>query len=372
MFIFRVLIMIVGLVGCFNAFADTGCPIGYGYQPPMVFVGNNLNGATTITGGVTQNGDRITNDARYRTNNFTEIPVEFGKSYTVATNDDAQILLATYDANHNFIERVEVFDNTYSCQNNVKYVIPVLYVNGENNWQYSVSGTEILFLDTSLRRVGVFADVLDYEKGQIIRNVGVKVLDGTEPWRLHSINTHGIANFYTADTITFKQDAGVICSHLEAQTSVIADTKTEGILLASTNTMYVRRYASIISTVADFKFWLAEQYAAGTPVTVYYPLATPVIESFKFSSTMYEFPVIDADCSLCPPNTYKDFVGNEQCTPCPDRLISPSGAISVNECGRILRVGGRFTFMPVGRRTEHGICTMLNGVKYCADLYEKE
>ena len=79
-----------------------------------------------------------------------------------------------------------------------------------------------------------------------------------------------------------------------------------------------------------------------------------------------------AECTLCPPNTYKDFVGREKCTPCPDGLISASGTTSVNDCGHVLHVDNYVAFMPIGRRTEHGLCTMFDGKKYCADMYEKQ
>lgn len=77
-------------------------------------------------------------------------------------------------------------------------------------------------------------------------------------------------------------------------------------------------------------------------------------------------------CTMCPLNTYKDFVGNTECMPCPNGTMSPAGAKSADECGHILHVGDYIAFMPVGKRTEHGLCTMLGGVKYCADLYERQ
>ncbi len=82
--------------------------------------------------------------------------------------------------------------------------------------------------------------------------------------------------------------------------------------------------------------------------------------------------ITENTCFPCPPNTYKDFVGNSDCTPCPDTFSSPSGATSINECGRILHVGDYIAHMPFGRRTEHGLCTMFDGKKYCADMYEKQ
>ncbi len=86
---------------------------------------------------------------------------------------------------------------------------------------------------------------------------------------------------------------------------------------------------------------------------------------------LYQLP-IRGSCTLCPPNTYKDVVGNNDCTPCPNSTMSPAGATSIDQCGHLLHTGNYVAFMPVGKRTKHGLCTMLDGVKYCADVYEKE
>lgn len=77
-------------------------------------------------------------------------------------------------------------------------------------------------------------------------------------------------------------------------------------------------------------------------------------------------------CVSCPSNTYKPNAGNQDCTPCPIKTFSPIGSTSLNECAKILHVGDYIVYMPVDKRTEHGLCTMLDGVKYCADMYERQ
>lgn len=77
-------------------------------------------------------------------------------------------------------------------------------------------------------------------------------------------------------------------------------------------------------------------------------------------------------CAACPYNTYKPNAGNEYCTHCPTGTFSPIGSTSLSDCAKILRVNDYVVYMPVGRRTEHGLCTMLDGKKYCADVYERQ
>ena len=128
--------------------------------------------------------------------------------------------------------------------------------------------------DMILRKVGDYADSYDATTNKITRRVGVKVLDGTEGgW--------GKANNSFTNTTLFsdrllKKDL-LICSRFQyndGSTSNIPDT-CFGCANGS-KTVYFR-YDNL-STVADWKQYLADQYAAGTPVVVYYPLETPVIE----------------------------------------------------------------------------------------------
>ena len=41
-------------------------------------------------------------------------------------------------------------------------------------------------------------------------------------------------------------------------------------------------------------------------------------------------------------------------------------------CAKILRVKDYVVYMPLGKRTEHGLCVMVDDKKYCADVYERQ
>ena len=113
---------------------------------------------------------------------------------------------------------------------------------------------------------------------QTVRKVKKLVLTGEENYTLQSINSYGIANFYFY-LGTNKQT--VICTHFKKQTTIISQTTDEGYLIAPSGqssqniTFYMRIDSATASTAAELKSYLAAQYAAGTPVTVWYVLATP-------------------------------------------------------------------------------------------------
>lgn len=107
------------------------------------------------------------------------------------------------------------------------------------------------------------------------RKIGKLVFDGTEDWYFQSINAYGIANMYTRIP-TIREDG--ICTHFKQQFTLISQTQDEGFLIAYATTppapFYLRIKSETVSTVAELKAYLAAQYAAGTPVTFWYALAT--------------------------------------------------------------------------------------------------
>ena len=107
------------------------------------------------------------------------------------------------------------------------------------------------------------------------RRIKKLVLTGEENWNLQSINDHGIANLWTRLAAAFGDQYRGLSTHFTIQRTMIASTETEGFFLASGIILYIRVNATRASTVTEFKSYLASQYAAGTPVTVWYVLAEP-------------------------------------------------------------------------------------------------
>lgn len=108
-----------------------------------------------------------------------------------------------------------------------------------------------------------------------IRNVKKAVFSGgdSEGWYLQSINSYGIANFALNSAISplkwiDTQRLLWVCNRFLPQSSIIADTNTEGIMLNQYNVCFVRINSSTVSTTAAFKTWLRNN-----PIVVYYVLA---------------------------------------------------------------------------------------------------
>ena len=122
-------------------------------------------------------------------------------------------------------------------------------------------------------------DEYDAVTGVETRRIGKMVLDGTENWNILSGQCNETSSFFY---LGFPMGGGIVdCTHLICRTIVSgSETYTyDGIYgNAVGSTLYIRlNHSHNITTAEGLKEWLAAQHAAGTPVTVYYELAEPVI-----------------------------------------------------------------------------------------------
>lgn len=140
---------------------------------------------------------------------------------------------------------------------------------------YGAEGAE------DLVSVGSKGDVL------VTHRTSVKALDGTENFNLNSGWVTGA--YYVSGALDglkqldgFGTIANIMCSHATAKTpaSIVSSVDNIGIGIGNgTNASLYLNLGSQYATVADFKAYLAAQYAAGTPVTIVYELAEPVTET---------------------------------------------------------------------------------------------
>ena len=136
---------------------------------------------------------------------------------------------------------------------------------------YTVLGTATA---ENLFKIGDYKDVQEVLTGNVTRNIGVKVLDGTEDWKFSS----GDNAFYING---FGQISGLVyCTHFKGAPILTADLQ----IRAGGGWGLLVRYNALNGSVSNFKQYLADQYNAGTPVIVLYPLATATTETVTAQS----------------------------------------------------------------------------------------
>ena len=115
--------------------------------------------------------------------------------------------------------------------------------------------------------------------GQVstVRRIKKLVLNGSESWFVNeAVSTEDTVYLYTMDIAqnTYVPEYS-ICSHFEYKNAFTIRDDNGFHLLSGYGGLRFRIMRTIAGTVADFKSYLAQQYAAGTPVTVWYVLTEP-------------------------------------------------------------------------------------------------
>lgn len=279
--------------------------LNYVYLPETIPSGTTtsifveiVNDDYAITkGGLTIGGYAVTGGWA---NNIEFSATSTKKKSGVATiTKDANRLALFVDANAS-VKNVQVrityavCDTEFTEYEPYGYKIPVkVSGNGE-------SITTNIYLDEPLRKVGEYADYIDFENGKVVRNVKEVVLDGGENWRAGTTKT--VTQVFRNDGIYFRpRPDAYFCDKF-----IVANQgDTEKISI--TEYMYIAVNKTRANNVTDFKKWLSEN-----PTVVAYPLATPTetpitlpnIPTFKGTS------IISADTTVQPSNAEIEYYSN--------------------------------------------------------------
>ena len=120
-----------------------------------------------------------------------------------------------------------------------------------------------------LLKVGNYQDVQEILSGNITRNVGVKPITGDMVVNYFPSSNRCIIS--TGDIIT--THTPIMCTHFPI--AALGDYYINH----SSDNQYIYCYSKDCSSLQDYRDFFNNQYAAGTPVIVIYPLATPTTES---------------------------------------------------------------------------------------------
>jgi len=126
-----------------------------------------------------------------------------------------------------------------------------------------------------LLSVGDYKDEQNITTGAITRRVGVKVLDGTEGWASYQSGACWAASSLLKDKVSGNYRS--FSTHYGWASSDVSNMQNNQFLLHGTQRVCIKD--DRFETATGFRQFLADQYAAGTPVIVVYPLATPTTES---------------------------------------------------------------------------------------------
>ena len=191
----------------------------------------------------------------------------------------------TFETNSSYLMDYRIYGNTVSTLHSpsewsscgirsnyepYRYKIPITIHNG--NGQSSLIDIDIG--NEPLCKIGKYVDYINFKTQQLIKNVAVVTFTGEEEWR-----AQGNAYFtYIAHTLS--ETPPTLCSAFLLSTSgntAVGEYRLAGIDSWNGNVLF--NYDNGADGVVNFKSYLAQQYANGTPVQFLYALPTPVSSS---------------------------------------------------------------------------------------------
>ena len=235
---------------------------------------------TSYTFSFTSNQDiQFRRVAEYTSNNentFVTLPVKIPKP-TAVGNTITQVF--TTSATTNYIRVSSRINDTNQVIRLTNYALNEVYTDGEvetvtDSLGNTASAEMLLAVDS-------YKDTQEVISGAVTRNIGITVLDGTENWLL---STNQLRFYLKIDDCKVTgSDAYVpsLCSHLTYSNQQPSQMTIGYGIFTTSSVPYVQ--VSInnfdFSTVNEFKQWLADQYANGTPVILVYPTSSATTES---------------------------------------------------------------------------------------------
>ena len=186
--------------------------------------------------------------------------------------------VALYDQDKVFISRPSVNSGDYTIPNNVAYIRVNFRQANMNN--ITITYTKSAAICEDLLSIGNYTDEQEIIDGTVTRKVGVLVLDGTEAWSTTS-GTFTLKSNDLFQTATFP----CLCTHYKGATpqetaaSQANKTMKAGYRANPDNDRKFYLKDQSFANTDELKTFLANQYAAGTPVIVVYPLKDTTTET---------------------------------------------------------------------------------------------
>ena len=185
---------------------------------------------------------------------------------------------------------IRLYSNTLNTSNNYSVVFNnIMLNNGETAMNFEPYGYKIpilsngntypVYLAEPIRKISTYADSVP-STGTASRVIGKYVFTGQESFLADSERNSTIRIFTATQVISYTEDIAISSHFIKKTSAEITQGSDIGFALYNGRQIGFRVSTSLASTPEAFQAWLATQYANGTPVTVWYVLATAQTESF--------------------------------------------------------------------------------------------
>lgn len=243
---------------------------------------NKFDGELELGQYDSNTGQKLSNNNLYRNKNI--IKVKPLTTYTFSINGVSQAyVLLEYKSNKEYIGQTVVNSGTFTTNSNTGFInfrcksndftsdyanLKVQLEEGSTATDYVPHEEQTAIFPLAEGQVLHEGDTIE---DKIVQKRKTIVFDGTENWKM----TIASRFFITVNDLKLNLNEG-LCSHFKVQVL----TTTNGITFSYGGTKNIYIYYDGASSIAEFKAWLAEKYANGTPLTIEYELAEPIETEF--------------------------------------------------------------------------------------------
>ena len=262
-------------------------PAGYGlYVDGTVETinahGKNLFDIDSCIANTYINSEGATNaSASWKCSGFIPVSPNTGYVFTVDTTSGASAKHCFYAQaqTESFISYIDSGSQTFTTPPNARYMrISVRKESAQAQLELGTTATTYApyynggtATAEMLLKVGDYQDEQEILSGAVTRNIGIKVFDGTETFNASGAGwSYGISN-------KIKSKILVYCTHYPYSSATMANAPDKSIITFSSVNIGFKD--SAFTSAAAVSAFCLQQYNAGTPVIVLYPLDEPTTES---------------------------------------------------------------------------------------------
>jgi hypothetical protein len=199
---------------------------------------------------------------------------------TMSVSDPEKVLVITPDIDGYMSVSCLVSGTSYGNWNTAQVVKGSYTVETMPKYApYNHNGTATV---ENLLSIGDYTDEHEVISGQVTRKIGIRVLKGTESWISNTSNIYTFGLNGALRPTASPSRFAIPCTHFvgtdAANASMPNNSIKQGTFTAFPNDGGIGVKMTSVSGVAGFKQWLADQYAAGTPVIIAYVLKNSTTE----------------------------------------------------------------------------------------------
>ena len=169
-----------------------------------------------------------------------------------------------------------------------------------------------IYLDEPLRKIGDYADYVDFKRKKVIRNVKPYVLTGDKPFAKYSSKENTACYSQRILYTNWVKNNFILCTHFRRIESAVYDTV--GFAHGDTSGIVYFRIpidAEYAQSATTFQAWVKEQYNNGTPIVIYATPPDGVVEEdieLPEITTAYGYTIMTTETAISPSNIEVKYV----------------------------------------------------------------